>query len=91
MSASPIARQACSHAQAIPSRKILITDASQMPEVYSSTPNGTIFSTTPGGKHFFTTHYKTFDRLLFFCCTADKIFSVLCNIMFVEIERNIWI
>jgi hypothetical protein len=72
MSASPIARQACSHAQAIPSRKILITDASQMPEVYSSTPNGTIFSTTPGGKHFFTTHYKTFDRLLFFCYTAEK-------------------
>uniref|UniRef100_A0A336KV21 CSON003652 protein n=1 Tax=Culicoides sonorensis TaxID=179676 RepID=A0A336KV21_CULSO len=49
MSASPIARQACSHAQAIPSRKVLITDPSQMPEVYSSTPGGTLFSTTPGG------------------------------------------
>lgn len=50
MSASPIARQACSHAQAIPSRKVLITDPAQMPEVYSSTPGGTLFSTTPGGK-----------------------------------------
>lgn len=50
MSASPIARQACSHAQVIPSRKVLITDPSQMPEVYSSTPGGTLFSTTPGGK-----------------------------------------
>jgi translation initiation factor 4E binding protein 2 len=49
MSASPMARQACSHAQAIPSKKIMITDESQMPDVYSSTPNGTIFSTTPGG------------------------------------------
>lgn len=51
MSASPIARQAHSHAQLIPAmRKVLISDASQMPDVYSSTPNGTIYSTTPGGK-----------------------------------------
>ena len=49
MSASPIARQACSHAQAIPSRKVLLTDPSQMPDVYSSTPGGTLYSTTPGG------------------------------------------
>lgn len=51
MSASPVARQAHSHAQLIPAmRKVLISDASQMPDVYSSTPNGTIYSTTPGGK-----------------------------------------
>lgn len=50
MSASPVARQACSHAQAIPSKRVLVTDASQLPEVYSSTPGGTLFSTTPGGK-----------------------------------------
>lgn len=50
MSASPIARQAHSHAQLIPQmRKVLINDASQMPDVYSSTPNGTIYSTTPNG------------------------------------------
>lgn len=49
MSASPMARQACSHAQVIPSRKVLVTDASQMPDVYSSTPGGTLYSTTPGG------------------------------------------
>ncbi|KAG5676421.1 hypothetical protein PVAND_006259 [Polypedilum vanderplanki] len=50
MSASPIARQAHSHAQLIPAmRKVLINDASQMPDVYSSTPNGTIYSTTPNG------------------------------------------
>jgi len=50
MSASPIARQACSHAQLIPSmRKVLISDPSQMPDVYSSTPNGTLYGTTPGG------------------------------------------
>lgn len=51
MSASPVARQAHSHAQLIPAmRKVLISDASQMPDVYSSTPNGTIYSTTPNGK-----------------------------------------
>lgn len=50
MSASPIARQACaSHAQVIPSKTIMIRDAAQMPDVYSSTPGGTLFSTTPGG------------------------------------------
>lgn len=49
MSASPMARQACSHVQAIP-KKVLITDESQLPDVYSSTPGGTLFSTTPGGK-----------------------------------------
>lgn len=50
MSASPIARQSFSHAQLIPSmRKVLISEPSQMPDVYSSTPNGTLYSTTPGG------------------------------------------
>ncbi|XP_013779553.1 eukaryotic translation initiation factor 4E-binding protein 1-like [Limulus polyphemus] len=33
----------------IPSRRVLINDASQLPSDYSSTPGGTIFSTTPGG------------------------------------------
>lgn len=63
MSASPMARQACSHAQVIPSKKIMITDDSQLPDVYSSTPGGTLFSTTPGGKFFIqnfssTTYFK---------------------------------
>ncbi|XP_055386103.1 eukaryotic translation initiation factor 4E-binding protein [Condylostylus longicornis] len=49
MSASPMARQAWSHAQTIPTRKVLVTDPAQMPEVYSSTPGGTLYSTTPGG------------------------------------------
>ncbi|PZC73532.1 hypothetical protein B5X24_HaOG209464 [Helicoverpa armigera] len=48
MSASPIARQA-TNCQAIPSRRVLITDPSQMPDIYSSTPGGTVYSTTPGG------------------------------------------
>lgn len=52
MSASPIARQAHTHAQSIPLKKVLVHDASQMPDVYSSTPGGTLFSTTPGGKIF---------------------------------------
>ncbi|XP_072944706.1 eukaryotic translation initiation factor 4E-binding protein [Epargyreus clarus] len=48
MSASPIARQATG-SQAIPARRVLITDPAMMPDVYSSTPGGTIYSTTPGG------------------------------------------
>lgn len=53
MSASPIARQLCaSHAQSIPSKKVLISDPNQMPDVYSSTPGGTLYSTTPGGRFF---------------------------------------
>jgi len=31
-------------------RKVVISDPIQMPEVYSSTPGGTLYSTTPGGK-----------------------------------------
>jgi len=48
MSASPVARQA-TQSQAIPSRRMIINSASQMPNDYSTTPGGTIFSTTPGG------------------------------------------
>ncbi|KOB69287.1 Eukaryotic translation initiation factor 4E-binding protein 2 [Operophtera brumata] len=48
MSASPIAR-AATISQSIPSRRVMITDPSQMPDVYSSTPGGTLYSTTPGG------------------------------------------
>ncbi|KAF4519591.1 hypothetical protein B566_EDAN003758 [Ephemera danica] len=48
MSASPIARQA-TQSQSIPSRHVVINDASQLPMDYSTTPGGTLFSTTPGG------------------------------------------
>jgi hypothetical protein len=49
MSASPIARQA-TQCQTIPSRRVVINDASQLPVDYSTTPGGTVYSTTPGGK-----------------------------------------
>ncbi|XP_069700090.1 eukaryotic translation initiation factor 4E-binding protein [Periplaneta americana] len=48
MSASPIARQA-TQCQTIPSRRVVINDASQLPVDYSTTPGGTVYSTTPGG------------------------------------------
>lgn len=57
MSASPIARQACSIN--IPSKRVFITDASQLPDIYSSTPGGTLYSTTPGGK------FRKFDKFIF--------------------------
>lgn len=46
MSASPMQRQAI----VIPSKRVMLTDASQLPDIYSSTPNGTLYSTTPGGR-----------------------------------------
>ena len=49
MSASPIARQA-TQCQTIPSRRVVINDASQLPPDYSTTPGGTLYSTTPGGR-----------------------------------------
>jgi hypothetical protein len=49
MSASPIARQA-TQCQTIPSRSVVINDASQLPTDYSTTPGGTVYSTTPGGR-----------------------------------------
>lgn len=64
MSASPIARQACSHAQLIPAmRKVLISEPSQMPDVYSSTPNGTLYSTTPGGNNSLPKKTKSVSTL----------------------------
>ncbi|CAG9833046.1 unnamed protein product [Diabrotica balteata] len=47
MSASPMARQAV-ESKAIPIRRVLINDHSELPAHYSSTPGGTLFSTTPG-------------------------------------------
>uniref|UniRef100_A0A1A9ZDD3 Uncharacterized protein n=1 Tax=Glossina pallidipes TaxID=7398 RepID=A0A1A9ZDD3_GLOPL len=47
MSASPTARQVLS--MPIKTKRITISDPIQMPEVYSSTPGGTMYSTTPGG------------------------------------------
>ncbi|XP_076666081.1 eukaryotic translation initiation factor 4E binding protein thor [Andrena cerasifolii] len=48
MSASPTTNQA-TQCQTIPLKKITISDPSQLPVEYSSTPGGTLFSTTPGG------------------------------------------
>ncbi|KAI5712573.1 eukaryotic translation initiation factor 4E-binding protein 1 [Diaphorina citri] len=38
-----------SQSQVIPIRRVLLTDDSQLPSNYSSTPGGTLYSTTPNG------------------------------------------
>jgi hypothetical protein len=48
MSASPVARQV-TQSQVIPSRRMVISSASDLPNDYSTTPGGTFYSTTPGG------------------------------------------
>ncbi|XP_066570322.1 eukaryotic translation initiation factor 4E-binding protein 2 [Amia ocellicauda] len=35
--------------RAIPTRRVIVNDAAQMPHDYCTTPGGTLFSTTPGG------------------------------------------
>lgn len=48
-----------SESRAIPSRRIVVNDASQLPIDYSTTPGGTIFSTTPGGE--FSGYFRCFS------------------------------
>jgi len=48
MSASPVARQV-TQSQVIPSRRMVISSTSDLPNDYSTTPGGTFYSTTPGG------------------------------------------
>lgn len=48
MSASAMERN-CTAGQDIPTRRLVIHNEDDMPDVYSSTPGGTIFGTTPGG------------------------------------------
>ena len=38
-----------SYLQSIPTRRVVLSDQSQIPTDYSTTPGGTWFSTTPGG------------------------------------------
>lgn len=40
-------------ARDIPTRRVVLNDASQLPHDYSTTPGGTLFSTTPGGNTSF--------------------------------------
>lgn len=49
MSKSTSASHQLSSGRAIPTRNVILTDPSQLPHDYGTTPGGTLFSTTPGG------------------------------------------
>jgi len=68
MSASPVARQV-TQSQIIPSRRMVISSTSDLPNDYSTTPGGTFYSTTPGGK------FKIFYLKYFYPATASSIIS----------------
>ncbi|KAL5102846.1 Eukaryotic translation initiation factor 4E-binding protein 1 [Taenia crassiceps] len=51
----------------IPFRRLKVTDPSQIPNDYSTTPGGTIFSTTPGGTRIF------YDRDTMLMCKNSPI------------------
>ena len=52
MSKSTTGSHQLSSGRAIPTRNVVLTDPSQLPHDYGTTPGGTMFSTTPGGKHW---------------------------------------
>ncbi|EUB56815.1 Eukaryotic translation initiation factor 4E-binding protein 1 [Echinococcus granulosus] len=51
----------------IPFRRLKVTDPSQIPNEYSTTPGGSIFSTTPGGTRIF------YDRDTMLMCKNSPI------------------
>ncbi|XP_066534430.1 eukaryotic translation initiation factor 4E-binding protein 2 [Hoplias malabaricus] len=51
-----------SESRAIPTRKVLINDATQLPHDYCTTPGGTLFSTTPGGTRIIYDRKFLLDR-----------------------------
>lgn len=91
MSASPIARSLCStNAHPIPSKKVLINDPNQMPDVYSSTPNGTLYSTTPGGKFILTLNLYIFYHL--FQWNSLRLQDIDCTpISFISLVNLFWL
>ena len=46
----PILERQTSESLKIPERRVVVKDASELPNSYSVTPGGTMFSTTPGGE-----------------------------------------
>lgn len=85
MSASPTARQAMNVPQK--TKKITISDPIQMPEVYSSTPGGTLYSTTPGGKLISYLVFKILKILLRKCWARSRCLKIKRN--FNNIEKVI--
>lgn len=49
MSATPPKNKLSGPACNIPIRRVILSDPTQLPSEYSTTPGGTLFSTTPGG------------------------------------------
>ena len=77
---SGIANDDCkaSGTKAIPTRRVVVNDPTQMPSDYSTTPGGTLFSTTPGGINIFqidaVANYLTDNFWL-----TQKLFGMLWN------------
>ncbi|XP_030059366.1 eukaryotic translation initiation factor 4E-binding protein 2 [Microcaecilia unicolor] len=51
-----------SQSRAIPTRTIAISDSTQLPHDYCTTPGGTLFSTTPGGTRIIYDRKFLLDR-----------------------------
>ncbi|XP_027316311.2 eukaryotic translation initiation factor 4E-binding protein 2 [Anas platyrhynchos] len=51
-----------SQSRAIPTRTVALSDATQLPPDYCTTPGGTLFSTTPGGTRIIYDRKFLLDR-----------------------------
>ncbi|XP_033886771.1 eukaryotic translation initiation factor 4E-binding protein 2-like [Acipenser ruthenus] len=51
-----------SDSRSIPTRTVLISDTTQLPHDYCTTPGGTLFSTTPGGTRIIYDRKFLLDR-----------------------------
>jgi len=80
MSSGPFIERQKSESLDIPPRRVEITDPSQLPNDFSTTPGGTIFSTTPGGMFFnflFLNDRLKIIYVSYSCfCTITQAFSV---------------
>lgn len=75
MSSGPFIERQKSESLDIPSRRVEITDPSQLPSNFSTTPGGTIFSTTPGGMNLYAIFSLPYVNVV-----EDIFVSTLCSL-----------
>ena len=72
----PILERQTSESLKIPERRVVVKDASELPNSYSVTPGGTMFSTTPGGMYDYNCELSflinAHDPWLYYCLSIGS-------------------
>lgn len=86
MSSGPFVERQKSESLDIPPRRVEITDPSQLPSDFSTTPGGTIFSTTPGGTYSlpYVRKCKCFLEIIFCIVRFSLSISIKITFSFVD-------